>query len=883
MNLVALAVACILIAHSAFAVVIVSEGFNGASTPDGWAVQVVTDPGVDPTITYVTASAHPAGFAPYEGTRFVRFNSYDCPSNASIRLKCTNGISSFGYGWIAVDFAWTEDNEYPTVNDFVTVQWSTNGTAWQSVASFYRYNAAGDAWALKSVDLPGDALNSTNLLVAFLFTSRYGNDCHLDAVSVRGEAANVVLTPETQTKQALPGFPLAYSVTVTNRTPVAATFAITYQNTNWSESGPATTGLLPSGGATTITVTAQVPLDAVPGDVNTALVFATQGGYQNSAKIVSRCAWTNVIFFEPFNTAASTNGWQTYRLAEQALGWAFSTASGNPAPSLRHGDVTVTTVVSNWIVAPALDFSGYDQITLTLDFITYVTAPRTYLYSGAFISTGSSNPASGDFAEVARASEAPSTVYSASADLTRFRGSPAAHFGLLYIGTNSHRQYVDNIRIVGARTLVDNTQLSGPSALVLTSGQSTVVLTGLLYRAGQTGGETPAPGYEMQIGYGDRDSVPGNTWTWFNLPYSGPADGNDAYSAAIQVTRSGEFDMAARARKVPHGSWVYGDLTGSTNGFNNADAIKLTSTCSPPRGVLLYRQTLAPPAAASMDSRLTPYTNTLAADDFSIASNVVIQTVRWAGRYLSNRNGSETGFWLRIYADNPEGFSHPGALLYEQFQSGYACEYGTDVPWYYQADLTNLFVARRNETYWFSAQLQCTGLWGIVSSPAAAQGMPVAQSADGGAQWTTNVNGLGMGFELYGKPEDSVGDGIPDWWRARYFGGDGTETNADSCSTADPDDDRIPNVEEFIADTDPTDSNSFFRVTDMTHDSPITVLFVSSTGRLYTMHGGAALFEGSWSNVPGAGPRPGAGGADSMTDTNEPPQGPFYRMGVQLP
>ncbi len=30
--------------------------------------------------------------------------------------------------------------------------------------------------------------------------------------------------------------------------------------------------------------------------------------------------------------------------------------------------------------------------------------------------------------------------------------------------------------------------------------------------------------------------------------------------------------------------------------------------------------------------------------------------------------------------------------------------------------------------------------------------------------------------------QDSVGDGIPDQWRAQYFGGDGTTTNADSCA-----------------------------------------------------------------------------------------------------
>ena len=36
---------------------------------------------------------------------------------------------------------------------------------------------------------------------------------------------------------------------------------------------------------------------------------------------------------------------------------------------------------------------------------------------------------------------------------------------------------------------------------------------------------------------------------------------------------------------------------------------------------------------------------------------------------------------------------------------------------------------------------------------------------------------------------DTVGDGIPDWWRSQYFGGAGTTTNAASCASCDPDHD----------------------------------------------------------------------------------------------
>ena len=64
---------------------------------------------------------------------------------------------------------------------------------------------------------------------------------------------------------------------------------------------------------------------------------------------------------------------------------------------------------------------------------------------------------------------------------------------------------------------------------------------------------------------------------------------------------------------------------------------------------------------------------------------------------------------------------------------------------------------------------------------------------------------------------DSVGDGIPDWWRKMFFGGDGTTTNAPgSCASCDADGDGFNNLQEYLAGTDPTNSASAFRITSVT-------------------------------------------------------------------
>ncbi len=166
-----------------------TEGFeNSGSMPTGWNKAVVTDNGTDPAITFVTSSNHPSGFSPSAGSYFVKFNSYDATSGGQIRLYQTSSTSTVGKTGLSVGFAWTMDNGYSGQNDYVTVQYSTNGSSWTSVSSVYRY-ASSNAWTTQSVTLPAGAENQSTLYIAFLFNSLYGNDCYMDAVTL-SEATN---------------------------------------------------------------------------------------------------------------------------------------------------------------------------------------------------------------------------------------------------------------------------------------------------------------------------------------------------------------------------------------------------------------------------------------------------------------------------------------------------------------------------------------------------------------------------------------------------------------------------------------------------------------------------------------------------------------------
>ena len=83
-------------------------------------------------------------------------------------------------------------------------------------------------------------------------------------------------------------------------------------------------------------------------------------------------------------------------------------------------------------------------------------------------------------------------------------------------------------------------------------------------------------------------------------------------------------------------------------------------------------------------------------------------------------------------------------------------------------------------------------------------------SGDGGSSTNTQTN------LIVATSVDTVGDGVPDWWRSQYFGGNGATTNADSSATADFDNDGLSNLAEYLADTNPTNAASRLAVTSFT-------------------------------------------------------------------
>ena len=132
-------------------------------------------------------------------------------------------------------------------------------------------------------------------------------------------------------------------------------------------------------------------------------------------------------------------------------------------------------------------------------------------------------------------------------------------------------------------------------------------------------------------------------------------------------------------------------------------------------------------------------------------------------------------------------------------------------------------------------------------------------------------------------PPATAGDGIPNWWRAQYFGGNGASTNEISGASGDPDNDGVSNDAEYIADTNPTNSSSRLSIQLLSGGTNRAVLFQSSANRKYTLYYSTNLTSGVWTNVPSQTGITGNGGADDLIDSLPAATPCFYRVGVGLP
>ena len=124
--------------------------------------------------------------------------------------------------------------------------------------------------------------------------------------------------------------------------------------------------------------------------------------------------------------------------------------------------------------------------------------------------------------------------------------------------------------------------------------------------------------------------------------------------------------------------------------------------------------------------------------------------------------------------------------------------------------------------------------------------------------------------------------GTPHWWLALY-GLTNSGLSFDESETNDADGDIAASGDEYVADTDPTNSLSVFRITGISNGTALAVGFESSSNRVYTLEFQTNLLDVLWTNLPDQTRVVGSNGPMTLTDTNASEGARFYRLKAGLP
>ncbi len=151
-----------------------AEGFNTSFPPEGWQNTIVQG---SHSWEGLSSNTNPT-CTPYEGSAMASYQSYSAQSGSMARLISPPIVLGTSPVICSLKFFMYHDPGYSMFSDSVKVEYSTNGTIFNRLTAFRRYEPA-TGWTEHSIYL--GTLSGT-IYIGILALSQYGNNMNIDYV-----------------------------------------------------------------------------------------------------------------------------------------------------------------------------------------------------------------------------------------------------------------------------------------------------------------------------------------------------------------------------------------------------------------------------------------------------------------------------------------------------------------------------------------------------------------------------------------------------------------------------------------------------------------------------------------------------------------------------
>lgn len=177
------------------------------------------------------------------------------------------------------------------------------------------------------------------------------------------------------------------------------------------------------------------------------------GQFHYSERLIFGPGAAELPFSENFEVLPP-EGWEAFNFDNGGEEWMPSTVQNHTpggTTSAFHDYGLSGYMEDGWLVTPAISLP--ESFEITLSFWSYNIWPNYYYKNSVWVSTGSNDPADGDYVEAWEAVSVAEAWEETIVDLTQFAGA-TVYVAFRYEGDDAHGWYLDDILIEGAELIL---------------------------------------------------------------------------------------------------------------------------------------------------------------------------------------------------------------------------------------------------------------------------------------------------------------------------------------------------------------------------------------------------------------------------------------------